>query len=103
MSSKQEDPSKPLRGSQIPLMRLACRVTNISEAHGKGRLEPKKIQTHTITSGERLFNSSASTDYHVDAFVDHGQRSEGLAQGSQDLEEQAQRIYVRNTIDVGRT
>ena len=103
MSSQQEDPSKPLRGSQVLLIRLTGKVTNSSEVHNKGLLEPKDIQSHTITSGEGLFNKSASSEYHVDAFVDHDQRSEGLIQGNQHLEAQEQCIYVRNTIDVGRT
>ena len=83
-------------------MRLIGKVTGSSEAHEKGLLELKDIQSHTITS-ERLPNNFASTGYHIDAFLDHDKRSGGLIQRDQDLEAQEQCIYVRKTIDVGRT
>ena len=99
MSSQQEDPPQPLSGSGGFLIRVA----NSSKVHDKGFLELEDIQSHTITSGERLFDNSASTECHANAFLDLDQRSGGLIQGDQDLEAQEQRIYVRNTIDVGRT
>ena len=103
ISSHREDPSKPLGRSHIFLTRLTGKVTHSSEVHDKGLLELKDIQSHEITSGERSFNNSASTEYHVDAFPGHDRRSEDLIRKTQDLEAQEQCIYVRNTIDVGRT
>ena len=102
-SSHQEDPSKPLSRSHVFLARLTGKVTNSPEVHDKGLLELKDVHFHTITPGERSFDNSASTEYHVDAFPDHDQRSEDLIRENQDLEEQEQCIYVRNTVDVGRT
>ncbi len=102
MSSQQEDPSQPLSGSYGFLARLIGNVTGSSKVHDEDFLELKDTQPHTITSGERLFDNSASTEYHANAFLDHDQRSGDLIRGDQALEAQEQCIYVRNTIDVGR-
>ena len=102
MSSQQKDPSQPFSRSYGSLMRLVGKLTGSKKVHDEDLLELKDIQPHIVTAGERLFDNSASTEYHANAFLDHGQRSGGLIQGDQDLEAQEQCIYVRDTIDVDR-